>query len=121
MASLCYMAGRIDPAIRYTEAAQTAISGGSDDHVPYGAEGFLGGAYLAVGQPERWIQWCRAQLARGLDAHAYVTANLVIGLAVAGSVDDAIGGRERSDRRRRSDRQPVCALLGASRLRHGRP
>ena len=38
MASLCYMAGRIDPAIRYTEAAERAISGGSD-HVPYGAEG----------------------------------------------------------------------------------
>jgi hypothetical protein len=90
VASLCYMAGRMDPAIRYTEAAQKAISGGSDDHVPYGAEGFLGGAHVAVGQAERWIQWCQAQLARGLDAHAYVTANLVIGLSVAGSVDDAL-------------------------------
>ncbi|MDT7795076.1 MAG: hypothetical protein QOD59_4517 [Mycobacterium sp.] len=90
VSSLCYMAGRMDPAIRYTEAAQTAISGGRDDHVPYGAEGFLGGAHVAVGQPERWIQWCQAQLARGLDAHAYVTANLVIGLSVAGSVDDAL-------------------------------
>ncbi len=53
VASQCYTAGRIDPAIRYTEAAQRAISGGSDHDVPYGAEGFLGGAYVAVGQPER--------------------------------------------------------------------
>jgi predicted ATPase len=89
MASLCYMAGRIDPAIRYTEAAQRAISGGSD-HVPYGAEGYLGGAYNAVGQPERWIQWCRAQLARGRDTHASTTANLVVALSITGSADDAM-------------------------------
>jgi tetratricopeptide (TPR) repeat protein len=89
MASLCYMAGRIDPAIRYTEAAQGAISSGSD-HIPYGAEGYVGGAYVAVGQPERWIRWCRARLARGVDAHAYTTACLVIGLSVTGSFDDAM-------------------------------
>jgi hypothetical protein len=83
------MAGRIDPAIRYTEAAQRAISGGSD-HVPHLAEGFLGGAYVAVGQPERWVRWCRAQLARGLDTHVYTTACLVIGLTITGSADDAM-------------------------------
>ena len=66
MASNCYMAGRIEPAIRYSDAAEEAISGGSD-HVPYGAEGFLGAPYLAVGQPERWAKLCRARLARGLD------------------------------------------------------
>ena len=89
MASNCYLAGRIDPAIRYTEAAQRAISGGSD-HLPYGAEGFVGGAYFAVGQYERWIRWCRAQLARGRDTHTYTTANLVIGLSATGSYDDAM-------------------------------
>jgi predicted ATPase len=89
MASLCYMAGRNDPAIRYTEAAQRAISSGSD-HVPYGAEAFLGSAYPAVGQPERWIRCCRAQLARGLDTHAYTTASLVVGLSITGSFDDAM-------------------------------
>ncbi|MCW2662683.1 MAG: cyclase [Mycobacterium sp.] len=89
MASNCYMAGRIVPAIRYTEAAQRAISGGSD-HVPYGAEGFIGSVYVGVGQPERWVQSCRAQLARGPDTHAYTTTNLVIGLTVTGSLDDAM-------------------------------
>ena len=24
----------------------------------------LGTVYLAIGQPERWVEWCRAQLAR---------------------------------------------------------
>ncbi len=89
MASTCYMAGRIDPAIRYTEAAQRAISGGSD-HVPGGAGGTVGAAYVAVGQPERWVRLCRAQLARGLDTHAYTTACLVIGLNATGSVDEAM-------------------------------
>jgi hypothetical protein len=83
------MAGRIDPAIRYTEAAQRAISGGSD-RAPYGAEGFIGSAYVAVGQPQRWVQWCFAQLARGRDTHAYTRACLVIGLTVTGSIDDAM-------------------------------
>jgi predicted ATPase len=88
VASNCYMAGRIDPAIRYTEAAQRAISDGSD-HIPYGAEA-VGGAYPAVGQPERMIRWCRAQLARGLDTNALTRAGLVVGLAVTGSTDDAM-------------------------------
>jgi predicted ATPase len=89
MASNCYMAGRNDPAIRYTEAAQTAIDSGSDA-VPYGAEFFIGSAYPAVGQYERWIRWLRAELARGRDTHASTTASLVIGLAVTGSADDAM-------------------------------
>jgi predicted ATPase/class 3 adenylate cyclase len=89
MASTCYMAGRVDPAIRYTEAAQRAISSASD-HVPYGAEAFVGSAYPAVGQFDRWIRWCRAQLARGRDTLSLTTTTLVIGLAVTGSTDDAM-------------------------------
>jgi predicted ATPase len=88
VAEFCYMAGRIDPAIRYTEAAQRAISGGSD-HVPCGAESFVGGAYVAVGQPERWVEWCRAQLARGLDTHALTRASLVFALMFSGHGDEA--------------------------------
>jgi hypothetical protein len=89
LTSLCYNTGRIDSAIRYTEAAERAISGGSD-HLPHAAAGFLGSAYPAVGQPERWVQWFRAQLARGRAADPYSTTNRVIGLTVAGSIDDAM-------------------------------
>ena len=89
MASLCYMAGRNDPAIRYTEAAQRAINSGSDP-VPYSAEAFLGSVYPAVGQPELWIQCCRAQLAHGRDTHSLTTTSLVIGLSITGSADDAM-------------------------------
>jgi len=89
MASTCYMAGRIEPAIRYTEAAERAISGGSA-HAPYTAEGSLGSAYVAVGQPERWSRWCRAQLARGREYNTITRACLLMGLAAAGSTDEAM-------------------------------
>jgi predicted ATPase len=88
VASNCYMAGRIDSAIGYTEAAEWA-NGGANDH-PLLAEGFVGSAYAGVGQPERWIRYCRAQLARRVDTHAYVTANLVIGLTITDSHDEAM-------------------------------
>ena len=45
--------------------------------------GSLGGAYVAIGQPERWLEWCRAQLARGRDTHALARACLVIALKIA--------------------------------------
>jgi predicted ATPase len=90
VASNCYMAGRIDPGIRYTEAAaERVISGGSDHHVPY-AECSLGGAYVAVGQPERWVERCRAQLARGLDTHGLTTVSLLMGLTVTGPFHEAM-------------------------------
>ncbi|MGH3678665.1 MAG: NB-ARC domain-containing protein, partial [Mycobacterium sp.] len=88
VASNSYMAGRIDLGVRYTEAAETAISDGTD-HVPHFAEGIVGSAYVGVGQPERWIRCCRGQLSRG-DTHAYVTANLIIALSITGSDDDAM-------------------------------
>ena len=40
---------------------------------------------LLIGQPERWVEWCRAQLARGRDTNTFTRANLVIALTVAGS------------------------------------
>jgi predicted ATPase len=90
MASQCYLAGRIDPAVRYSDAGQEVIGSGRAE-VPFGLEGFLGGSYLAIGHAERWVEWCRAQLARGLDTHTVTRACLLIGLALTGSSDDAMG------------------------------
>jgi predicted ATPase len=88
LASQCYFTGRVQAAISYTEAAQVAMGSRRGD-MPYGADAFLGGAYVAVGQPDRWVEWCRARLARGSDTHAYTTACLVIGLTIAGRLDEA--------------------------------
>ena len=89
MASQCYMAGRPEAAVGYSDAAQTVLGNGRDE-VPYGIEGWVGGAYVYIGQPERCVEWCRAQLARGRDTHTLTRAALVIALKIAGSEDEAM-------------------------------
>jgi predicted ATPase len=89
IASQCYMVGRIEEAVAYSEAGQTVI-GSSPGEVPYGIQGWLVGAYLAIDQTERMVEWCRAQLARGRDKHAISWAALVFALSVVGSPDEAM-------------------------------
>ncbi len=89
VASWCYMNGRIEAAVRYCEAGQIVL-GRSRDALPYGIEGFLGAVYVAIGQPERMAELCRAQLARRRDTHVYIRAWLVGALAVAGSGGEAM-------------------------------
>ena len=89
MASLCYVAGRPEAAFRYGDAAQTVLGNGRDE-LPYGIEGWVGGAYVYIGRPERCVEWCRAQLARGRDTHTLTRAALVIALKIAGSEDEAM-------------------------------
>jgi predicted ATPase len=86
-AAQCYWTGRIEEAVGYAEAGKTVI--GSGGQVQIGAEGALTAVYPLIGQPERNVDWCRAQLARGRDTHTVTQALLVVGLAVAGSGDEA--------------------------------
>jgi hypothetical protein len=88
MASVCWNAGRIEAAVGYSDAAQRVIASGRHE-VPFGIEGVLGTAYLTIGQPERCVEWCRTQLARGRDTHRFTRACLTIALAMAGSGEDA--------------------------------
>ena len=89
IASLCYMTGRIEAAVGYSDAGQIVL-GRSRDALPYGIEGVLGVVYLAIGQPERLAELCRAQLARRRDTHVHIRAWLVGALAVAGSGGEAM-------------------------------
>ncbi len=87
MASTCWMAGRIEAAVGYADAGQTVI--GSGGEVPFGGEAALGTAYAFIGQPERWVEWCRALLARGRDTHGITRTYLVFALALAGCGEEA--------------------------------
>ena len=89
MASLCYATGRIEAAVRYCDAGQIVL-GRSREALPYGIEGWLGAVYLAIGQPERSAEWCRAQLARRGDTPVHIRALLVVALAVAGCGGEAM-------------------------------
>jgi predicted ATPase len=89
IASQFFVAGQTEAAVRYSEAGQTVI-GDAYDELPFGLEGLLGAAYLVSGQPERTVEWCRAQLARGRDTHALTQATLVVALIMAGYADEAV-------------------------------
>jgi predicted ATPase len=88
IASYCWMPGRIENAVRYADEGQAVITSGSQE-VPFATQGLVGSAYLPVGQLQRNVEWCRAQLARGGDTHSFSKASLVLGLAIAGSFDEA--------------------------------
>ena len=107
MASLCWMAGRIEAAVRHSEAGQTVMGSGLDE-VPYGIEGFVGGAILASRQPERSAEWYRARLARGRDTHGFTRAALVQTLNIAGSPDDAMAAAKGLIDAAEATRNPVA-------------
>jgi hypothetical protein len=89
MASQCYNTGRVDDAVRFSDAGQKVIESRTEE-LPFGMEGFLGTAYINVGQPERWVELCRAHLARGRDTHTFTRACLVYALTLARCGDEAM-------------------------------
>jgi predicted ATPase/class 3 adenylate cyclase len=89
MATQCCQVGRTDDSVRYADAAQLLIASGRYEEVPFGGEAVLAPAYDLIGQPERAVEWCRAQLARGRDTHTLIRACLVTALTLSGSHDEA--------------------------------
>jgi predicted ATPase len=89
IASQCFTTGRIEAAVGYSDAGQIVL-GSSREAPPCGIEAVLGIVYIAIGQPERLAEWCRAQLARRRDTHVHIRAWLVGALAVAGSGGEAM-------------------------------
>jgi tetratricopeptide (TPR) repeat protein len=89
IASWCYLTGRIEAAVGYSDAGQIVL-GSSRDALPYGIEAWLGAVYLAIGQPERLAELCRAQLARRRDTHVQIRGWLVVALAMAGCGGEAM-------------------------------
>ena len=87
IAAQCWVVGRIEGAVGYADAGQKVI--GRGDEVPFGLEGALGLAYVYIGRPERAVEWCRAQLARGRDTHTLTWAYLVDTLVPAGAGGEA--------------------------------
>ena len=89
MASQCYLAGRIEASVRYTDDGQTVIRT-NHDPLPYGIDGGFSSVYAYIGQPERWVKWFRTQLVRGRDTHAITQASLVFALKLADHGEEAM-------------------------------
>ncbi len=89
VASVCYMAGRLDDAIAYVETLRTVQRDRRVD-LPFGLEGLAGGVYLMVGQPMRTIEWCHDFLKRGGDTHGVTRTALANAYVFAGSPEEAM-------------------------------
>ena len=68
MAAQCWMDGRIEAAVHYGDEGEQVLDSGRSG-VPFGLETLLGGAYMAIGHSERWVECVRAQAGRGSDTH----------------------------------------------------
>jgi len=89
LASQCWMSGRIEEAVRYSEAGQMLL--GSGLNVPLsGFEDLLFGVYMAIGRPERSVELSRAERASGRDKNALTRAGLGLALTLAGCPDEAM-------------------------------
>ena len=120
MASQCYATGRIEAAVGYSDAGQIVL-GRSREALPYGSEAMLGLVYLAIGQPERLAEWCRAQLARRRDTPVDIRAWLVVALSVAGSGGEAMDCADGLLEAAEATGNPMLPRVGARCLRFGFP
>ena len=89
MASHCYFVGRIEAALHYSDAGQVILSSGADSQLPFDDDGVLVGPYMAIGRPEKIIDWCRARLAARPTKYCQTQTLLVGALTSAGLLDEA--------------------------------
>ncbi|MDT7719370.1 MAG: hypothetical protein QOE94_381 [Mycobacterium sp.] len=88
-AASCYHAGRIEDAARYADAAAAILDTGHST-VPFDIDGWAAGAYIAIGQPERAVEFDRVRLGRIRDSHNFTKACLVFALTIKGTSDEAM-------------------------------
>jgi hypothetical protein len=87
---MCYMLGRADEALAYSNTGQMAMRP-SPDEVLFGVpELLLGAVYSSIGEPERYVAFYRNQLSRGHDTHELRRGFLVAALATVGRFEDAL-------------------------------
>ena len=90
MATWCWAVGRIEEAIRYSDAGQTLLLSGHSA-VPPGFESWLAGVFNMIGQAERTVEWCRRLLRNGRpDPYALSSSGLILALMRTGDKAEAI-------------------------------
>ncbi len=69
-------------------------SSGSFDEVHPEAEASLGGSSLAIGEPERWVEWCRTVMSRRPATYVHAQGCLAIALKFAGPEEEALAAAD---------------------------
>ena len=88
LASQCCLVGRLDAAVRYSDAGQMLLGSG-DREIPYGLQCWILGVYVYIGQPERTVDLWHEQVARGRDNLTLTRASLITTLALTGRGEEA--------------------------------
>jgi predicted ATPase len=89
MATHCFMVGRVEEALRYSDAGKYVVAGSGYEALS-GFESWLAGAYINIGLAQPEIEWLRGLLARDQDPYALARAALVFALMRAGFRTDAM-------------------------------
>ncbi len=93
IASQCYTSGRVDTAMRYSDAGMLVVGSGRGE-VPYGIDSMLCAADVYAGRPQRAAEWCRGRVQSGRDTHTMARVGLIISLSVAQCHEEAIDATE---------------------------
>ncbi len=89
IASLCYVFGRVDDALKYSNAGQVALQG-SAEGTRLGIEQlWLGAVYSTISELDRYVAFYRTLMSRSLDTYGLCRACVVVSLANAGRADEA--------------------------------
>lgn len=88
-ATLCYYTGRMEDAVPYARAAETALDCGGYSEVPFEFETTLGGFYAAQGHPEDWVDLCRKVIERRGGPHTYALSGLTSALTIMNRIEEA--------------------------------
>ena len=90
IAALCYLFGRADDALRYSDIGVRALQQGSQE-LPFGLEHvWLGAVYSAIDEPAQHVAFCREQMATGDDKIQIGRASTVMALVLAGRAEEAL-------------------------------
>jgi predicted ATPase len=92
-AAMCYATGHVGESVSYAAAGRLAIESGRFEKVPFEFEVALSATYATVGEPDQWVELCRNVIGRGPGNHAFARAFLVMGLMLAGAMDECSGMR----------------------------
>jgi predicted ATPase len=94
IAAVCFVFGRLDEAVRYADAGQAAIASRQFDEVPYEFTVWTGGAYVAEGRPERWVDLCRNMIEHDPGTHEIACACLALAFNVIGANNESAAASE---------------------------
>ena len=90
-AAMCAATGRIEDAVGYAEEALSLLqSQQSAGTLFVGASTLVASPYNFVGRADRWVEFCRAELAASDRSRSLRGANLLVALSLAGQKAEAV-------------------------------